>query len=493
MEAEDWNRFDKYARRVRALHVVEHDNANLLSKELFDEIARTRVSLNVLPNLRNLIWLTMQVERMRFSLMFMHHNITHFSVCLLPTTDYPIATYLKEVESRMPYLTHLDFRFRFSVREVEDDLIHLFKGLPRLKKIIFPAYTFTSRIVEELSKLRDLDTVQFEFMSPSGQGQGDPEDVMNFSPQLQKAAFPALVDLSVSGHLADATKLLTGSWSPGRLTALYVHVCWGHLPETVTQFVSAVSETCHSLTRLYIDFFGEPTAYTAEAADDSPPSQARLSWQALRPILTCEKLVIFELRWNKPIAVSQDDLEEVALNWPSLETFLLNCEPMDVSIAPSLTLQALLPFAEHCPNLVELGLYMAPLADLDGPSFGLAVKPFQSLKRLCVGLSPIYEPGPVTLFLSQICPLGCEVDAGMTWPDGFAVLDSEELQHRSTEWHEMWQEVNRMLPLLTQLRFDERSNRKALGEEVEDLRIRNKILSETARSGLHPDGQCTIF
>ena len=180
------------------------------------------------------------------------------------------------------------------------------------------------------------------------------------------------------------------------------------------------------------------------------------------------------------------------MNWPNLETLLLDCEPMDVSLAPSITLRALLPFAEYCHNLLELGLYMAPCNDLDTASLGMGVPQFQSLKRLAVGLSPIYDAGPVTLFLSQILPLGCEVDAGMTWPDGFAMIESEELQRRSTEWHETWQEVHRMLPLMTKLRMLEQANRKALGDEVEDLRIRNEVLAETTKTGIHPDNGCTI-
>ena len=492
MEVADWQRFERYARKVRCLVVDESATSSLLSYTLLDEIARTRVSLHVLPNLRDLTWNAFNDERVRLSLMFMHQNITRFSVRLFDSLSYSVPAFLQEVQLRMPNLTTLDLRYEFSVRRYEQEMIELFAALPKLQKVTVPVYTLTSPIVEGFARLADLETLRFEFESPVGQGEGDPVDILDFNPQIDKDAFPALFDLSLSGHLSDHTRFLTGNFSPANLTVLYTHVVWGEQPALVTRYLTAVAETCQNLTRLYLDYFGSPIAHPDDASEDVSIVQRRLCWQDLRPLLSCQKLVSFEMRWDSPLDITEDEVEEIATGWPLVETLLLNCEPMDVSCPPTLTMRALLPLARHCENLAAVGLYMNPCTDLDNATLPMHVQPFKGLKRLAVGLSPIYDTGPVTFFLSQVCPLGTEIDAGMTWPDGLTLIDSAELQRRGSDWHEMWKEVNHMLPLLTKLRMAEEVNRNLLSTQVEDLRIRNKILAETARTGLHPDGRCII-
>ncbi|THG93997.1 hypothetical protein EW026_g7380 [Hermanssonia centrifuga] len=486
LEAGDWEDFARYARRVRSLHVSETSDTNFLSKELLDEVARSRIWLNVLPGLRELHWLTPTAERMRFSFIFMHSNITHFAVSLHPSDGYPISAFFKEVLLRMPNLTVLDLRFRLAAKEIENNIRALLQGLPKLKQIILPVYTWTSGIVEEASKLPNLGTIQFEFMEP--QGRGSPADVLDFAPRLEEGAFPALWDIALSARLPDITNFLTGSFAPSKLTTLYIHVISAAQPEVVTNFVTAVSESCKLLQSLYFEFLGD----VSEEVGESESTISRLDWGALRPLLTCANLVVFEIRWYHPLTISYDDLEEMASNWPFMETLMLNCEPVDISIPPTLTLHALTPFARHCPKLVELGLYMSASVDVETP-LERDVLAFQALRRLFVGLSRIADPGPVSLFLSKLCPLNCEVSSGVTWPDGFEGLALPEMERAADEWGHMWTEVNQMLPLLVKLRMEERENRQALQKEVEDLRVRCRLLSDRADIKMPDDDRCVPF
>lgn len=469
----DWERFGRYARRVRALHLDEQDAKTLVSREAFDEVSRSRVSLNVLPNLRQLMWVTTSVERMRLSLMFQNENITDFTVYVHRTTSYPISTFFKEVMLRMPRLKQLDLRFTFAAHEVEDDLAELFCGLPRLKKIVMPLYTLTSGVVEKLSTLKELEVLQFEFRE--SQGRGDITDVLHFDPQLQSGAFPALADASLSVVLPDMTRFLTGTFSPAHLTSLYLHTLSPSAPDDVHAFLTAVAEHCHLLARLFLDFF-------TSSDIRSDPSLPAITWSTLRPLLACAHLIEFEVRWDKPFDLAQSDVEDAAAHWPGLEVLMLNCEPMHVSGRPCLDLRALLPFARHCPRLAELGLYIDGDAPFDVASLGV-VKPFASLARLCVGNSPVSASGDAALWLSELCPLGCEVVAGVTWPAGFAVRDDgveegalQALNEAAGAWFEAWREVNRTLPLLTRLRREERERRCEMEKELEGLRARCRVL-----------------
>ncbi|EKM50864.1 uncharacterized protein PHACADRAFT_262746 [Phanerochaete carnosa HHB-10118-sp] len=501
LDVSDWERFGRYARRVRALHFDEHGTKTLVAREAFDEISRTRVSLNILPNLRRLTWVATNIERMRLSLMFQHENIHDFAVYVHRSPAYPISTFFKEVMLRMPRLKNLDLRFHFPAREAEADLVDLFLGLPGLKKVIMPLYTLTTAVVEKLSELKELETVQFEFQD--SQGRGIIEDVAHFDPQLREGSFPALADISLSIRLPDVTRFLCGSFAPVNLTSLYIHVLSASSVDNVHEFLTAVTENCQLLRRLYLDFF-------TSVDIRSDPELPALTWQTLRPVMYCANLVEFEVRWDKPFDLTQADVEELAAKWPSIETLMLNCEPMHVASAPALDLRALVPFARHCPQLSELGLYLngdAALRDAGGGGGGSSAtlpvpQPFASLTRLCLGNSPLGASGSAALFLSQLCPLGCEVIAGVTWPDGFAIRDDvvdEEtlvrLNTQATVWFDGWKEVNRTLPLLTSLRIEERERRAAMERDLLELQAKARTWAEQADMvpvDTRRDGMCVI-
>ncbi|THH29010.1 hypothetical protein EUX98_g5183 [Antrodiella citrinella] len=484
----DWERLSRYSRRVRAL-VHGPDWPKPVSTLAFDEVARSRPTLHILPNLRSLAWLTLDSDGMRSSLMFMHEHIVQFSASLYRNIEYPLSDYFKEVVLRMPHLTHLDLRFDFAVHHVEPDLIALVRGLPKLKQVIFPLYSLTTRIVQAMSTLPHLGTIQFEFKD--SQGQGDVEDVLHFAPKLREGAFPALWDLSLSARLQDVTTLLNNAYGPTNLTTLYIHVLTPTQPDEVTRFLNALAENCQLMTHLYLDYM---TSSMVQAQDD-PDLHPRLSWDALRPLLALPNLVVFELRWDQPIQITQADIEEIAPKWPSLEVFLFNCEPLDPSEESTLTVHALLPFARHCPKLRELGLYIdaTKITDEDAAALGPSVKPFKSLERVCMGLSSISDPGPVALFLSRLCPLTCELTSGVTWPEGFGMAETstnrerlDALQTKAAVWWEKWAEASKVLPLLTKLRIQERDARAEMEKEVEDLRTRCRLLS--ARAGVQMEG-----
>ncbi|PCH39081.1 hypothetical protein WOLCODRAFT_158603 [Wolfiporia cocos MD-104 SS10] len=463
-------------------------------------MARSRTELNILPNLTTLEW---QSERLRPSLLLMGSTVKHFTVRLPNGPDHKISNkisnFFEDIAVRMPSLTYLDLSFDRPVREIEIRIVHLLQSLHDLQKVVVPVYCLTSRVIECLSALPNLGTIQFEFMER--QGKGDDLDVQHFSPTLEESAFPALWDLSFSSHLNDATRFIGNRFGPNNLTSLYVHVLSAGEPSSVHEFITTVSENCKLLTNLYIDQFLAPDAIDLAASRTA----YRLTWEDLRPLLSCSKLTSFELRWDVPLNMSQSDIEELASRWPSLKVLSLNSEPMlFIPAEPSpLTLRALISFAQHCPNLRELGLYLsataADLTHLNSLALPPKLQPFLRLRKFCVGLSSITEPGPAALFLSQLFPLGCEIVPGVGWPDGFGMPETagnvdvlDEMQRRASEWYDRWVEVDRVLPMLTRLRLEEREKRNALEDEVEDLRLRCRLLEERKALPEEMDGSCLV-
>ncbi|OCH87176.1 hypothetical protein OBBRIDRAFT_796441 [Obba rivulosa] len=503
IDADDWKRLNPYARRVRKLVHCEQLHSEQphphLAATLFDEVARTRTSMDILPHLQSLEWYVNSAERMRLSVMFMHENIKHFAVWLRWSDIYPLSAFFKDVVARMPYITELDLRFLCPVRDIQDELLELIRGLPELQRIILPVYSLTSSIIEGLSKLQHLGVIQFEYIN---QGNGDPDDLQYFAPRLEEGSFPALYDLSLSLHLSDMTRLLKSNFAPTNLTSLYVHALTASDQATVVEFFAVVAENCKMLTHLYLD------AMVLIGKMDlplTPQTDERLTFDALRPLLSCTKLKTFDLRWPTLVHLSQENVEEIAVSWPDIEVLVLNSEPIPHPHAdpPTLTLRALLPLAQHCPKLTELGFHMdASTADLDvwDMSPTPSAQPFKALKKLYVGLSAIHEAGPVALFLSQLCPLGAALVPGVSFHDYMRVpshMQPDQLTVVTTfdqdmsRLYERWAEVGRMMPLLTSLRMRERERTRALEREMEDLRTRCKVLEERARLGLGPEaGAC---
>ncbi|KAK7682132.1 hypothetical protein QCA50_014718 [Cerrena zonata] len=483
--ASDWETFRKRALRVRSLTYgseelsVEKD----LCSSAFDEIARNRPPYSILPvllpNLQQLTWLPTVNNRTEYLLMFMHDKIKELTIRLINNDVYPIQSLFEEIRLRMPFLTHLELRFKFPMKQIEGDLVKLLASLTKLKKVTLPVFTITSKIMESLSRLPQLGTIQFEYYE--SQEMGVPGDIVPFAPQLDSSAFPALWDLSFSSTLHDASSFLKANHAPTNLTVLYVHVVDPATPTDLSQFLSAVAENCHLLTELYIHQTKSP-AYNAE---DLSPAGDGPTWETLKPILDCPNLVTFELFWDRPLKLTQENIEEVAFKWPSLEQLTLDCDPFFPKEASTLTLTALLPFARHCPNLRELGLYVsAGGEDLD--TLSSIITPFKSLRTLNFGLSRVTDIDSTVVLLSQLCPPDCEVICGVAWPQALTHLN-EELVDLTREWSVRWEEVRKLLPLVTRVRIQERTNKDMRDKEVESLRERVVSLTKESHKNTETD------
>ena len=102
-----------------------------------------------------------------------------------------------------------------------------------------------------------------------------------------------------------------------------------------------------------------------------------------------------------------------------------------------------------------------------------------------MGVSIIKDDRAVALYLSQLLPLRCGLDSGVTW-DEVTDIDAE-LNAMVKERCAMWARVADFLPLLTRLRLEERAKSKAMSVELEDLRMRTTVIKETAAMGVRLD------
>ncbi|KAK2467602.1 hypothetical protein APHAL10511_000457 [Amanita phalloides] len=508
-ESSDWKRFERYARRVRRLCYYPEDPGKcLLAQSVFDDIARTRTTLAILPNVHTLEW----EGSFTLCVMFMHGNVRRFAIRLpqaigatsvdtslgsdgsqastSPKNNSTLRSFFAEVMDRMPNLTYLNVKLNFALSRIESEVAELLQGLKKLKKFAAPRYCVTTNLMNALSKLESLGCIEFQYAD--NQGCGDPEDVAEFNPSVEEGAFPSLWDLGLAVGYQDLTRFIHTSFAPTNLRMLYLDSQVLELPENVKALLTAVSENCQLLhTLALLSRVEVPNG----VLNLHPEDEQCVTYDTLKPLLSCANLVSFELVHGCPVIITQEDIEELAEKWPSLETLLLNNEPGFINNA-SLTLDALLPFAKHCPRLRHLGLFInastigqtynsTPTSSLS-KRIRIPRDPprFKSLQRLSMGVSPISDVNGVTLYLSSICPMECLVESGVTWDERQHV--APEIVRAIRIRCERWTHVEEMLPGMIEVRLQERQRSRALEVENEDLKIRNSVLLD--RLGLTSKG-----
>jgi hypothetical protein len=110
------------------------------------------------------------------------------------------------------------------------------------------------------------------------------------------------------------------------------------------------------------------------------------------------------------------------------------------------------------------------------------VKQFRRLNKLSVGDSAISEEGPIALFLSNLLPLGCELEFGVTWHDALVAPQDSDMWTEVSRRCVKWEKVAVLLPLLTKLRAEEKAVARELKAEVDDLRVRTRLMMDREKT-----------
>ncbi|RPD68830.1 hypothetical protein L226DRAFT_540367 [Lentinus tigrinus ALCF2SS1-7] len=381
--------------------------------------------------------------------------------------------YITQVCSRSPSLTNLDLCLEEHMGNFEDYVLVLLRGLPHLQRVSVPIYALTPRLLTELSRLKHIAIINLTH--PARAEPGNRADVAHFSPTLANNAFPALRSLSFSAQVEHAAQLLRDSLFPAQLTELHLKAIMIATPDALQDLFSAIRDRCTSLVQLSVDYIIAPDS---QLTSPPPPLHERPTIATFRPLFSARHIRAFEFRWDYALAISDDDMEEFASSWPSLESLHLNPEPVPEPNVPGLNLRVLLPFARYCPNLRHLGLHVdaRTIPDLAPTPRSQRMPRFRRLETLAVGLSAIAKSEPVTLFLSQILPLGCSIGFGLRWPDAFDIAMEHALvpvsvrAEMSTN-HVRWNEVSRMLPIATKARMEEKARIEALERQMMELEL----------------------
>lgn len=388
----------------------------------------------------------------------MHSNIKTFVIHLPKSVESTsLQSFFNDIVTRMPNLTYLDIQTSISMNSFGSAAIQLFSSLPMLQHLTLPRFFFTSRIAECLSLLPKLRCIDYEYFDE--QGTGNPKDIAVFRPRLLEGAFISLCDLSFIAAYMDVERFFSIPFSPPSLTTLYIDSPNMETPAAIHQALTAISESCQLLKTLTLKsrHHAADGSTTSSVSDDA---LQRISLETIRPIFACTNLTSLDITHRFPLDLKQDDLEVIATLCSSVETLNLNKEPLKFR-SPELTCAALFPFAQHCPCLRYLGIFIDASPNAIPPSSLTSPFPlFKSLCSLSMGISKITEPTPVAMFLSQLLPLNCEINSGITWSHLHEY--SQESQRVASKRSTFWATVNSLIPMLVGVRLEEQQRAKAM-------------------------------
>ncbi|KAL0058911.1 hypothetical protein AAF712_014393 [Marasmius tenuissimus] len=432
---ERWNLFrERYAWRVRKL--IDGGRVDSSHYPLLDTIARLQDHKPVFPNLKWLVWRSAIGRDDGYghqSLILMHPNVEKFELSITQT-DVPsevLRQYIHAVSERMPRLKNFHMTMPKSAFDgVAASLASLLKNLPELEFVSLPALSDPSHLLLALASrprcMKYLDLTR------------DYKDLGAM--QMTSLTRPSVLrDLQ---HLSIAVSYQTFSH--------FIRECCDSLPRLTKLSVSSTSphpEAPSALKDLLESVAGQlplikhlELGFSREFPPDLAPSVTMANivhFLHIEPILACTGITHFHIVHPYPLAVEHNELERIALAWPTLRSLTLSDDPKypDVLLNdpgwPILDLGALLPFTRHCIYIEELHLCVKPVFSGDDQD----VQPLRSLTRLSPG-GQRCEGGykeilDVAIFLSQLLPLRCKVEFESQWL-------SAELRKK---WDESWSEV----------------------------------------------------
>ncbi|KAJ6498835.1 hypothetical protein C8R45DRAFT_1093132 [Mycena sanguinolenta] len=280
----------------------------------------------------------------------------------------------------------------------------------------------------------------------------------NLSDFLSGPTFPALEYLFVCCKTARFCTSLIRVVSSRRLTNLTIH--------TMSVWTTSAWQELHTamhdcLNRVALDHIEVEEWRVSGRPSDNVLSAYVLSPDVVRPLLAFKGLATIRYQIHPCLDVDDEFLEEMAKAWPEVVELEFGNEAAILQ-APRSTLQCLVSFAQHCPDLLTLGIRMDATRI---PEFvqvpGSRIS--SSLDCLCVGTSWIDtskdSEGRVAAFISNLFP---RLQYVSPYSGDLSLPEPLGLQMES------WSHVSQLIPVFSSVRTEEEEFWNAEFTDTED-------------------------
>ncbi|KAF5379302.1 hypothetical protein D9757_007647 [Collybiopsis confluens] len=462
-----WDRFSFYARRVWRIACRPDRSRPGAYARVFSEIAFSRPSAPLFPNLKTLQWYGETYHcRENFFFMFMESTLQHYALheasSSLPGSALSLV--LRTVAERCPCLDSVKVVLGSDGEGVGDTVLEFVEKMVNVKSIELSAFKNMIPFTSTLRKIAHLEELIIGYQN-SSQFRSSIESLA--TPFAGSNSFARLAKFCIVASYSIAEEFFSLAATFPSMKKIYIasDLAKPETPMSVKHLLELFATKCPNLDALCLSY-----SSLAQAKQPSrlPPASCIVKSLHLRPLLGCARIRNFEFNHPYPVSVDDSFAEEMAVGWPDLLKLSLTPVPsvQRKDFKNTFTLRALLSFARHCRHLHHLAILISTESSTCPTISDIQELPpqfFCGLSILDVGSSLLYEADlvPITRILGHLLPDKCQ-------------LNFDELSTMSNRegGKSRWKSVKGRIRFVRWMELETGSRIRALERENKTLRAR---------------------
>lgn len=410
--------------------------------------------------------------------LFVSPSVTQFSWTLDNCSPNECASMALAYIERMPSVQ--DIRIQYSkLGGRGEGIVTLLTGMKRLKRVFFPTYGITGRVLYYLAISTKVEEIIIDNNIPvSHSWLPHPDLLDNFSLPVETArdAFPLLKRLSIS---LPTLNIVTGMvqrqyFSSGTVVDLLLRLPFveADRPGLLQRALLDLSGVMKALQRIELWMLPGRTQRQADIENASPLSLEHIAPLALFPRL--EHIILHDVIASR---LSDADIADFGSKIPLVRVLHLNPHPYD-NTGITATFASLSSLAKHCPKLTDLALCLDGTKTVSLDNVG----EFHVLGHLRLGRSLLFPPDlfpsrlKLARFIARVTPfIAAYISSGI--PTTLDCIDEGIVSGRrpfplssSPEWIAAFERRWDGMGELIHIAREERAYEREVVARVEELR-----------------------
>lgn len=369
-----------------------------MSESALYDIARTRPIMEIFPSLKSLT-----CDLSSLDPTFMSESVVELYLTLNvdPTDQWQVnmMTLFQTIHFRMPNIERIHIMEDGRRPTFSNQLEVLIKGLPNLTTYERPA-----ELLSPLTMRPFLSLVNLERIAVTRSHSNVTQDQVNAEKErlagsfdIPRGSFLSLKYLDVNAlTIFPVTSLLNDVNFPSqRLVDLWINLLVTEETSAMylQELLRTISSSCTGLESLIIRFSLLPGQTKDDALEDHQP----LKLSHIQDFLEIERLKVFSIEHILGLSLTLDDITYIANRARRFRTLWLNPKPYHL-MNPGLSLEAVVIFADKCPQLKRLGLFLDASLPLVNE---YPIVRFGGMEEFFVGNSPLPPSSDQTRYHEQ--------------------------------------------------------------------------------------------